>query len=58
MFFQIEGEVLHPLRQEEAERPAEAQDDHEQQLPREHQGAAVEERHCCKHRLAQDALLF
>lgn len=51
MFLQIYGEVLHPLHHEEAERPAEAQDDHQQQLPHQHQVAAVEERHGCKHRL-------
>lgn len=50
-FLQIYGEVLGPLHHEEAERPAEAQDHHQQQLPHERQVAAVEERHGCKHRL-------
>lgn len=58
MFLQIYGQVLHPLRHEEAERPAEAQDDHQQQLPHQHQVAAVEERHGCKHRLTHSTCSY
>lgn len=58
LLLQIYGEVLHPLHHEEAERPAEAQDDHQQQLPHQHQVAAVEERRGCTHRLTQQDSYF
>lgn len=51
-FQQIYREVLHPLHHKEAERSSEAQHDHQQQLPRQHQVTAVEEGEGCAHRLA------
>lgn len=51
---QIDRDVLRPLHHEEAERPSEAQDDHQQQLPLQQQVSAVEERHRCKNRLTEE----
>lgn len=50
-FLWIHGVLLYPLNYEEAESSSKAEDDQKQELPRQQKVAAVEERHCCTHRL-------
>jgi len=57
IFLQICNEALHALHGEEAERPHEAQDHHDEQLPLQQQGAAVEERHRCEDRLTAEEMV-
>lgn len=55
LFLKFDGDVLYALDHEEAERPGEAQDDHQQQLPHQHEVTAVEERRCCRNRLTVES---